>query len=135
MRKRAHAWSEDQSISTLNLSANGIGIAGAEALGVALKASFSITSVDCSRNGALGDEGAKHLVPTLRSDGTSISCIRALNLLRCGIGDVGKKTKARKSTVGGLLLLLLVEHSILHSARTVRAESVIDSSAVISISN
>ena len=91
MRARSQAWGIDQSISTLNLSANGIGAAGAEALGIALKVSFSITSVDCSRNGILGDEGAKFLLPALCSDGTSVSCIRALNLLRCGIGDVGNK--------------------------------------------
>lgn len=94
MRARSQAWTNDQSLSTLNLSANGIGAAGAEALGIALKASFSITSVDCSRNGALGDEGAKLLLPALCSDGTSVSCIRTLNLLRCGIGDVGEKCKA-----------------------------------------
>ena len=91
MRARSQAWSNNQSISTLNLSANGIGAAGAEALGIALKASFSITSVDCSRNSALGDQGAKLLLPALNSDGTDVSCIRVLNLLRCGIGDVGKK--------------------------------------------
>ena len=60
-------------------------------MGIALKASFSITSVDCSRNSALGDQGAKLLLPALNSDGTDVSCIRVLNLLRCGIGDVGKK--------------------------------------------
>lgn len=75
----------------LNLAANKIGVTGAAALGRALRASFSITSVDCSRNIALGDEGTKLLVPALRTDGMGTSTLRDLNLIRCGVGDIGKR--------------------------------------------
>lgn len=75
----------------LNLSAQNIGAGGAEALGRALRDNLSITSVDCSRNAELGNEGVEFLVPALRTDGTGISTIRVLSLMRCGIGEVGKR--------------------------------------------
>lgn len=83
--------SKDDTVSVLNLSAQNIGAGAAEALGSALRASLSITSVDCSLNAKLGNEGVEFLVPALRTDGTGISTIRALSLMRCGIGDVGKR--------------------------------------------
>lgn len=90
VRELSPTWSNDENISTLNVAANKIGVAGAAALGEALKVSFSITSVDCSRNATLGDEGAKCLVQALCTDGTGVSTIRVLNLMRCEIGDVGE---------------------------------------------
>lgn len=87
----SQTWSTDEKITVLNLAANNFGPRGTAALGMALRASFSITSVDCSRNPALGDEGAILLVPALRTDGTGISTIRDLSLIRCGIGDKGKR--------------------------------------------
>lgn len=85
----SQSWSSDENLTMLNLAGNDIGVTGAAALGHALRASFSITSVDCSRNTALGDEGTELLVPALRTDGTGTSTIRDLNLIRCGVGDKG----------------------------------------------
>lgn len=83
--------SKDDTVSVLNLSAQNIGAGAVEALGSALRASLSITSVDFSLNSELGDEGVEFLVPALRTDGTGISTIRVLSLMRCGIGEAGKR--------------------------------------------
>lgn len=90
-RKLAEKLSMDDTVSTLNLSAQNIGAGAAEALGIALRASLSTTSVDCSLNAELGDEGVAFLVPALRTDGTGISTIRVLSLMRCGIGEAGTR--------------------------------------------
>ncbi|CAN0544312.1 unnamed protein product, partial [Ectocarpus sp. 8 AP-2014] len=66
--------------SSLNLSAHNIGAGAAETLATILRERSSTTSVDCSLNPDLKDEGARLLVPLLRSDGTGISTIRALSL-------------------------------------------------------
>lgn len=89
VRKLSQTWSSEEGVSTINVSANNIGVSGAAVLGSALKKSMSITSVDCSRN-SLRDEGAELLVPALLSDGTSVSTLRVLSLIRCGIGDDGE---------------------------------------------
>lgn len=91
VRELNELWDTDEDISVLNLSARNIGAGEAEALGIALRASLSITSVDCSLNAQLGDEGVGFLVPALRTDGTGISTIRVLSLMRCGIGDSGEE--------------------------------------------
>lgn len=83
--------SKDDTVSILHLSAQKIGAGGAEVLGKALRDSLSVTSVDCSRNTELGNEGVGFLMPALRTDGTGISTIRVLSLMRCGIGEVGEK--------------------------------------------
>lgn len=91
VRELAQMWSKDENISEVNLSAHKMGPGAAEALGSALRDSLSITSVDCSLNPELGDEGARLLVPALRTDGTGISTIRMLSLMRCKIGDDGEE--------------------------------------------
>lgn len=91
MREQAQLWGKDESLSELNLSAHKIGPGAAEALARALRESLSITSVNCSLNPALGDEGARLLVPALRTDGTGVSTVRVLSLMRCGIGHVGEE--------------------------------------------
>lgn len=92
MRTLSELCDTDKNVSVLNLSALKVGAGEAEALGRKLRASLSITSVDCSLNPTLGDEGARFLVPALRTDGTGISTIRVLSLMRCGIGDFGEET-------------------------------------------
>lgn len=92
MRKLAQTWSKDPHFSSLNLSAHNIGAGAAETLATVLRERPSITSVDCSLNPDLKDEGARLLVPLVRSDGTGISTIRALSLKRCGIGDAGEES-------------------------------------------
>lgn len=76
----------------LDLSAQKIGPGEAEALGHVLKASLSITSVDCSQSRELGNKGVGFLVPALRTDGTGVSTVRVLSLMRCGIGEIGERT-------------------------------------------
>lgn len=93
VRELSQMWGKDESISEINLSAHKIGPDAAEALASALRESLSITSVDCSLNSVLGNEGARLLVPALRTDGTGISTVRVLSLMRCGIGDVGEKSR------------------------------------------
>ncbi len=93
MRELQEQWDIDEDISVLNLSARNIRACEAEALGIMLRASLSITSVDCSLNAKLGDEGVGFLVPALRTDGTGISTIRMLSLMRCGIGDAGEEIR------------------------------------------
>ncbi|CAM9186224.1 unnamed protein product, partial [Hapterophycus canaliculatus] len=89
LHELAQAWAKDDRICTLDLSARKIAAREASELADALRVSLSITSVNCSLNSELRDEGAKLLAPTLRDDGTGISTVRSLNLMRCGIGDIG----------------------------------------------
>ncbi|CAM9423343.1 unnamed protein product [Ectocarpus sp. 13 AM-2016] len=95
VRKLAQTWSKDPHFSSLNLSAHNIGAGAAETLATILRERSSTTSVDCSLNPDLKDEGARLLVPLLRCDGTGISTIRALSLKRCGIGDAGATALAQ----------------------------------------
>lgn len=89
IREWSKQWGSDEVISTLDVSGNDFGVVGAAALGLALKKNSSITTLDCSRNKRLGDEGAELLLPGLQTDGTGISTIRTMCLIRCGIGDAG----------------------------------------------
>lgn len=90
LEELAQTWAED--ICSVNLSARKVGADAASELAEALRASQSITTVDCSLNPELGDAGAKLLVPALRDDGTGISTVRSLSLMRCAIGDIGENT-------------------------------------------
>lgn len=89
MQKLSQDWGRDEDLTVLNLSSNDIGVPGASSLASALRASFTITSVDCSRNRELGDEGVSLLTPALLTGGTGSSVIRQLSLVRCAIGDTG----------------------------------------------
>ncbi|CAM9417607.1 unnamed protein product, partial [Scytosiphon promiscuus] len=89
LQELAQARAMDDRICTVNLSARKIGARAASELVDALRANESITSVDCSLNPELKDEGAEALVPALRADGTGISSVRYLSLMRCGVGDTG----------------------------------------------
>lgn len=89
MQKLSQGWGRDVKLTALDLSSHNIGVAGAQALASALRASLSITSVDCSRNGGLGDEGVVLMTSTLLTDGSGTSTIRELSLVRCAVGDAG----------------------------------------------
>lgn len=86
-------WGKDRNLTALNIASNDFGAPGATALAAALRASFTITSVDCSRNPKIGDNGVVLLIPALLTDGTGASTIRELSLVRCGIGDQGEAEK------------------------------------------
>lgn len=114
VRELSQMWGKDKSISEINLSAHNIGPGAAEALANALRASLSITSVDCSLNSALGNEGVRLLVPALRTDGMGISTVRVLSLMRCGIGDAGENIRCALQ----LQAHQIARHSYSSSVRT-----------------
>ncbi|CAM9565167.1 unnamed protein product, partial [Choristocarpus tenellus] len=98
IQQLSDALTTTESITGINLVDIDLTGERAAVLSEALKVNHSVTTLDCSRNRRVGDEGVESLSSALRTDGATITVLQCLHLGRCGIGDIGA------STIGSVLV-------------------------------